>query len=224
MCALRFALLVSFYICSTAGYGQQSLETDSPNLLQGLLQSAEGTHTPLGIILDSRNALCARTNHASLKRLDEYTALLESNGYTVAKLDGVYVVRPTNQDPITTRAIQASLPYFPRLTGRMQFIGMVLQGWLSSILDGAKGFGIDYAVADHRRDLTLPAMGQSSVQKIASTIVNLDDGKGVWILSSVRNPEPAQGTTTHINIFSYVDDSNQISSIPCKVESVAKKK
>ena len=107
----------------------------------------------------------------------------------------------------------------------MQFIGMILQGWLSSILDGAKGFGVDHAVPDHKRDLTLPAMGRSNVRTVVDTIMNLDENKGVWILSSVKNnPDTLEApTTTRVKVFSYVDDSDQISSTQCKIEQTPQK-
>ncbi len=186
--------------------------------LQAILSIATADKLSAGIVMGVNPTLCQRTKHYDFSGMSSTQAInksLEGTAYTLhISGQGVYNIYAPDPSRREEEVLRFRFAHFDAPATTMQDLGALLTGYITFVIEGAKGFAIntlgrpkdEILSAEDERDKTGPEIADVIVQKGA---------RGIWILRPVHSDlGPKQGATV-LQIYSYHDSLNQIADISC---------
>jgi len=186
--------------------------------LHAILQMAQQTRQPLGIIFGENPQRLCEIHHAFQIRTGQIRDALDQaildTGYSIRDEDDILILQPP--DLISWQ--QTLLDYHYESFSQeepvpMSYLAAQLTGWMWAAADPAQGYGgsILHSLDDEK--VHLGTINGESTEQIANRIVNLGS-KGVWMLKP-NTPNPKGPTDEQISIDSYHDDALFLPRLTC---------
>jgi hypothetical protein len=196
----------------------QTQTGSNETVLQGIFDAGSAAKLPVGIIRQRGDALCQRSVIPDGLQAEAATsatiAALAATAHYHPSMNGeVMAIQPDNISKKLQSVMVYRYPSFPKLEGTPGYMGQVLQGWLSTTFNGARGYGGESVQAGPEEDRTLPALKSATPVEIANAIVALPP-KGLWVLEEVAGKD-GRSTEVNFTLFPYGTNPQKINAVLC---------
>ncbi|WP_047492432.1 hypothetical protein [Terriglobus sp. TAA 43] len=216
----RWLILVAL----VGGFGgvasAQQQHKDPESVLMTMAVAAKEAGVPAGIVLRKGSDIChergASAEPLPTDPMQRLRMIADQYGYHVDESGPVLLVTPKDGVPdALNEALQHRWERFPAQNSVMREMGMILNGWMGTVADPKRAFGIDSISNSEEEVVHLPASENLSSEEIADRIVSLGS-KGFWI--AWQNPPEivASQGLVRLSTFSYRDDFVNAKRYECK--------
>jgi hypothetical protein len=172
---------------------------------------------PLGVIFGSGQSMCEKEieyDFTKMTRLDALRMVVKDTGYTIVLRDNVYNLVAPDITERERKAMTFRFKWFRAPSTTMADLGMRLNGYISTSIEGAKGFATSSLGSTDDEIISFNELQNVTSLQVANRIVT-SGSRGVWLMHTTPSSGSTEPDSTIFNIFSYHDSRDRLTKISC---------